>query len=57
MAHTEASLIRLNQEDLVRVLLDYQGKFISTLDKLKNDTGKKTVISPDFLVWKYKETK
>ena len=57
MAHTEASLIRLNQEDLVKVLLDYQGKFISTLDKLKNDTGKNTVISPDFLVWKYKETK
>ena len=37
MSHTESSLIRLNKEDLVRMLLDYQGKFNNILDELKND--------------------
>ena len=36
MDHTEASLMKLNKEDLVRLLLDYQGKFNSILDDLKN---------------------
>ena len=35
MSHTESSLMRLNKEDLVRMLLDYQGKFNSILDELK----------------------
>ena len=29
--------MRLNKEDLVRMLLDYQGKFSNILDGLKND--------------------
>ena len=29
--------MKLNKEDLVRLLLDYQGKFNSTLDDLKNN--------------------
>ena len=29
--------MRLNKEDLVRMLLDYQGKFNNILDELKND--------------------
>ena len=37
MSHTESSLMRLNKEDLVRMLLDYQGKFNDFLDELKND--------------------
>ena len=37
MSHTESSLMRLNKEDLVRMLLDYQGKFNNILDELKND--------------------
>ena len=36
MDHTEASLMKLNKEDLVPLLLDYQGKFNSILDDLKN---------------------
>ena len=36
MSHTGSSLIRLNKEDLVRVLLDYQGKLNNILDQLKN---------------------
>ena len=36
MDHTEASLMKLNKEDLVRFLLDYQGKFNSILDDLEN---------------------
>ena len=28
--------MRLNKEDPVKILLDYQGKFNSTVDKLKN---------------------
>ena len=37
MSHTESSLMRLNEEDLVRVLLDYQGKLHNILDELKNN--------------------
>ena len=37
MSHTESSLMRLNKEGLVRMLLDYQGKFNNILDELKND--------------------
>ena len=37
MDHTEASLMKLNKEDLVRFLLDYQGKFNSILDDLENN--------------------
>ena len=37
MDHTEASLVKLNKEELVRLLLDYQGKFNSILDDLKNN--------------------
>ena len=29
--------VPLNKEDLVRMLLDYQGKFSNILDELKND--------------------
>ena len=37
MAHNEASLMKLNKEDLVRITLDYQGKFKNILDDLKED--------------------
>ena len=37
MSYTESSLMRSNKEDLVRMLLDYQGKFNNILDELKND--------------------
>ena len=37
MSYTESSLMRLNKEDLIRMLLVYQGKFNLILDKLKND--------------------
>ena len=37
MDHTEASLMKLNKEGLVRLLLDYQGSFNSILDDLKNN--------------------
>ena len=40
MSHTESSLIRLNKEDLVRLLLDYQGKFNNILDELKINLNK-----------------
>ena len=40
MNHTKASLMKLNKEDLVRLLLDYQGKFDSILDDLKNNFDK-----------------
>ena len=40
MSYTESSLMRLNKEDLIRMLLDYQGKFNLILDKLKNDLNK-----------------
>ena len=34
---TDSSLINLNKKDLLRLLLDYQGKFNSILDDLKNN--------------------
>ena len=37
MSHTESSLMRLNKEDLVRMLLDYQRKFNNILGELKNN--------------------
>ena len=37
MAHNEASLMKLNKEDLVRITLDYQGKFNNILVDLKKD--------------------
>ena len=37
MAHNEASLMKLNKEDLVRITLGYQGKFNNILDYLKKD--------------------
>ena len=37
MAHNEASLMKLIKEDLVRITLNYQGKFNNILDDLKND--------------------
>ena len=37
MAHNEASLMKLNKEDLVRITLDYQAKFNNILDGLKKD--------------------
>ena len=37
MAHNEASLMKLNKEGLVRITLDYQGKFNDILDDLKKD--------------------
>ena len=39
MSHTESSLMRLNKEDLVRMLLDFQGKFNNILDELKNNVN------------------
>ena len=37
MSHTELSLMCLNKEDLVRMLLDYHGKFNNILDELKSN--------------------
>ena len=37
MDHDEASLMNLNNKDLVRITLDYQGKFNNILDDLKKD--------------------
>ena len=37
MAHNETCLMKSNKEDLVRVTLDYHGKFNSILDDLKKD--------------------
>ena len=37
MAHNEASLMKLNKEDLVTITLDYQGKYNNILDDLKKD--------------------
>ena len=39
MDHTESSLMKLNKEDLVRLLMDYQGKVYSISDDSKNDFG------------------
>ena len=40
MDHTESSLMKLNKEDLVRLLLDYQCKFSSLLGDLRIDFEK-----------------
>ena len=37
MAHTEQSLSKLSKDDLVRVVLDYQGKFDLMLKTVKDD--------------------
>ena len=37
MAHNKASPVKLNKEDLVRITLDYQGKFSNILDDLKKN--------------------
>ena len=37
MAHNEASLMKLNKEGLVRITLDYQGKFNNILGDFKED--------------------
>ena len=37
MAHNKAFLMKLNKKDLVRVTLDYRGKFNSILDDLRKD--------------------
>ena len=43
MSHTELSLMLLNKENLVRMLLDYHQRFSNVLDKLNNDlNGLKT---------------
>ena len=51
MDHTESSLMKLNKEDMVRLLLDYHGKFNSILDDLKNNfdelKSKFTKLEPD----------
>ena len=44
MDHTESSLMKLNKKDLVRLLLDYQGKFNSILDDLKEYSGQYSVL-------------
>ena len=35
MAHTEHSLLKLLNDELARLVLDYQGKFNSVLQSLK----------------------
>ena len=37
MAHNKASLMKLNRKDLLRITLDYQRKFNSILDDLKQN--------------------
>ena len=37
MAQDEASVMKLNKEDLVKITLYYQGKFNGVLDDLKKD--------------------
>ena len=37
MAHTEQSLSKLSNDDLTRLVLDYQGKFDSVLKTVKDD--------------------
>ena len=41
MSYTESSIMRLNK-DLVRMLLDYHGRFNNILDQLKDDLNKLT---------------
>ena len=40
MSYTVSSIMRLNKEDLVRMLIDYQGKPNNSLDELKNHVNK-----------------
>ena len=37
MVHTEHSLLKLSKDDLARLVIDYQGKFNSVLQSLKDD--------------------
>ena len=37
MAHTEASLLTLNKEDLARIVLDFQNKQDVLLNKINNN--------------------
>ena len=37
MAHTEQSLSKLSKDDLVRLVLDYQGKFDTMLKTVKDE--------------------
>ena len=37
MAHTEASLLKLNKEDLARIVLDFENKQDVLLNKINND--------------------
>ena len=37
MAHTEESLLKLNKEDLARIVLDFQNKQDVFLNKINND--------------------
>ena len=37
MAHNEAFLMKLNKKNLVKITLDYEGKFSNNLDDLKKD--------------------
>ena len=37
MTHEKVSLMKLNNEELARITLDYQERFIDVLDDLKRD--------------------
>ena len=37
MVHTEHSLLKLSKDDLARLVIDYQGKFNSVLQSLKDN--------------------
>ena len=37
MSHIESFLMRLSKKDLVRTLLDYQGKLNNVLNEIKNN--------------------
>ena len=41
MSYTESSIMRLNK-DLLRMLLNYHGRFNNILDQLKDDLNKLT---------------
>ena len=51
MDHAKSSLVKLNKEDLVYLLMDYQGEFNSILDDSKNNfdelKGKITTLESD----------
>ena len=40
MAHTEHSLMKLSKDELARLVLEYQGKFSSVLQSLKDGGNK-----------------